>query len=110
MFGFLDAGFAVRRACPYAFARDAVECQRHCHRDEISDLHNIAHRVRPVRDQPIQQIGDRLPFDIIHEVHLPFAVALAFALFDVGLVETATQSSQQLRKIFGDVMMTIEKW
>jgi hypothetical protein len=56
------------------------------------------------------EIGDRLPLDIIHEVHLPFAVAPAFALFDVSFVETATQSLQQLRKVISDVMMTIGKW
>jgi len=99
VFGFLDSHFRVSCSRADAFAGYTVNRNGDRDGENIADLSNILNGVHPVRRVFIQNVSDRVPFDIINVMRVAVAVAPAFALFDQFRIDIFTQFAQCRRKI-----------
>src|SRR5215204_895826 len=94
--GLLDAGLVVGGPRADALARDAVDADGAGDGHHLADLDDAAHGVRPGRGDAVEDVGDRVPLDVLDHVLVAVAVAPALARLDEARVDRLLQSAQSL--------------
>src|SRR5919112_423905 len=96
--GLLDAGLVVGVTRADALARDAVDGDGAGDGDHLADLDDAAHGVRPGRGDAVEDVGDRVPLDVLDHVLVAVAVAPALARLDEARVDRLLERAQSLRE------------